>query len=449
LRTIRGKDADKFAPVGHRTFIALRQGRAHKAALSSGLFMPFARFLHDRRASIVPMLALALVPLVGAVAAAVDYSRANAVRTAMRSALDSAALMLSKDAQTLTIPDLGTRATGYFTALFTQPEASNVKVRPEMTSPQEGSFLLTLTASASVNTTFTRVLGQSAIEVAASTEVVWGIRKLELALVLDNTGSMASSGKMEALKTAAHTLLLTLQTAAKTPGDVKVSIVPFDTTVNVGSSYKAEPWFDWTYLDCNGSLAGTGCGPTPADLWNGCVMDRTQSYDIQDTPPSAAAAATLYPAVQCGSLAAAMPLTYDWIALNTRIDAMTPAGSTNTTIGLVWGWHALTANAPFTEGSAPQPDREKVIVLLTDGENTKNRWTTSSNSIDGRTERVCANIKAANIKIYTVRVINGDAALLRGCASKPDMYYDVLQASQLNNAFSAIAQNLANLRIVK
>ena len=40
-------------------------------------------------------------------------------------------------------------------------------------------------------------------------------------------------------------------------------------------------------------------------------------------------------------------------------------------------------------------------------------------------------------------------ACCKNCASKPDMYFNVQQASQLNSVFSAIAQNLANLRISK
>jgi hypothetical protein len=39
--------------------------------------------------------------------------------------------------------------------------------------------------------------------------------------------------------------------------------------------------------------------------------------------------------------------------------------------------------------------------------------------------------------------------LLKGCATKPEMYYDVQQAVQLNSVFSSIAQNLANLRITQ
>jgi hypothetical protein len=94
-------------------------------------------------------------------------------------------------------------------------------------------------------------------------------------------------------------------------------------------------------------------------------------------------------------------------------------------------------------------DLDKVLIMLTDGLNTQNRWTTSQSSIDSRTATICNNIKASNIRIYTVRVIDGDADLLRNCATKPEMFYDVQNADQLNSAFSAIAQTLANLRISK
>ena len=82
---------------------------------------------------------------------------------------------------------------------------------------------------------FWRLIGQEQVNITASGEVVWGIKKLNLALALDNTGSMASSGKMTALKEAAHNLLNTLKKAEKTPGDIKISIVPFAVDVNVGT----------------------------------------------------------------------------------------------------------------------------------------------------------------------------------------------------------------------
>ena len=128
---------------------------------------------------------------------------------------------------------------------------------------------------------------------------------------------------------------------------------------------------------------------------------------------------------------------------------MKAGGTTNVTIGMAWGWHALTTGAPLTEGKAAAKDLDKVLVLLTDGDNTENRWGTNPSEIDKRTQAVCANIKKDNIKVYTVRVIEGNQALLRGCASGDTNYFEVTQASQLNAVFKSIATSLATLRIAK
>jgi Flp pilus assembly protein TadG len=404
--------------------------------------MMWSRFLTEERGGAVPMFALAIVPIIGLVGAAIDYSRGNSARSAMLAALDATALMLSKDAATMAPADITSKANAYFKAQFNRPEVANLTVTATLNSPQAGSFILNIAASGNVPTTFTKLLGQTKLDISSSADVKWGIKKLELALVLDNTGSMAQNGKLGQLKTAAHNLLTTLQNAAKQPGDVKVAIVPFDTMVNVGTDYKDQFWIDYSVKNIQ------------KNKWTGCVMDRDQPNDTQDTTPASGSIHTLYPAAQCGSLTSLIPLTdvldsTGFTNLNDKVDAMQAAGNTNVTIGLAWGWHALTPTLPLPEGNDTAPDRDKVIVLLTDGDNTQNRWSTSSSSIDTRTSLACANVKAANIKVYTVRVIDGDATLLKNCASKPTMYYDVQQASQLNAVFSSIAQNLANLRIAK
>jgi Mg-chelatase subunit ChlD len=401
----------------------------------------WSRLLADQRAGVAPMFALAIVPIIGLVGAAVDYSRGNAARTAMLASLDATALMLSRDAADMAPADVTAKATSFFNAQFNRPEVVNLQVNATLQSPQAGSFILDVTATGNVPTTFTKLLGQTKLDISTSAQVKWGVKKLELALVLDNTGSMANNGKLTQLKTASHNLLTTLKNAAKQPGDVKVAIIPFDKIVNIGTGYAGQSWVDYTVHNIQQAQ------------WQGCVQDRDQPYDTQDTAPSADIK-TKYPAVQCSSLTTIMPLTdildtTGFTNLNSKIDAMNAAGNTNVTIGLVWGWHALTKGEPLTEGSDPAPDKDKVIVLLTDGDNTQNRWTTSGSSIDQRTALACVNAKAANIKIYTVRVIDGDATLLKGCATKPNMYYNVQQASDLNSVFSSIAQNLANLRIAK
>ena len=404
--------------------------------------MLWSRFVAEERGGAVPMFALAIIPIIGLMGAAVDYSRGNAARTAMLSAVDATALMLSRDAATMAPGEIQSKANTFFSAQFSRPEVANVQLTASIASPQAGNFTLTLTATGNVPTTFTKLLGQTKLDISSTAEVKWGIKKLELALVLDNTGSMAQSGKLTQLKSAAHNLLTTLQNAAKQPGDVKVAIVPFDTMVKVGTNYSGQFWVDYTVHNIQ------------PNQWTGCVQDRDQPYDTQDTAPVAGSIHTLYPAQQCGTLASLIPLTdildtTGFTNLNNKINAMQAAGNTNVTIGLVWGWHALTSSQPLPEGSDPAPDKDKVIVLLTDGTNTQNRWSTSESSIDARTALACTNAKAANIKIYTVRVIDGNASLLKSCASKPTMYYDVQQASELNGVFSSIAQQLATLRISK
>ena len=433
--------------------------------------MLLGRFLGNRDGGVAPMLALAALPLFGFVGAAVDFSRAASVRTAMQGALDASALMLSKDAESLSADALSQKSSEYFNAQFNRPEANGVQVSEQFSSPQQGSFALKLTASGSIDTLFTRLLGQSQIQFSASSEVLWGIKKLNLALVLDNTGSMGSSNKMTNLKIAAHNLLTTLKNAAKTPGDIKVAIVPFATDVNVGTGNYQASWIYWddtaksdneSWDANNGTCSKTSykkrstCKsnggtwtPNNHTTWNGCVWDRDQNNDVANTVPLFGAPATLFRAHQASACSASMmPLSEDWTALNAKIDDMTPTGYTNVTIGMAWGYQLLSPVEPFNAPS-PAPDLDKVVVILTDGTNTQNRWTSSATAIDARTQKACDNIKAADIKVYTVRVIDGNASLLQGCASKLSMYYDVQDANQLNNVFSSIAQNLANLRIAK
>jgi Flp pilus assembly protein TadG len=408
--------------------------------------MLIASFLRDIRANFAPMFGLALVPIVGFLGTAVDYSRGNSAKAAMQAALDSTGLMLSKDVTNLTPEQVKEKATAHFTALFNQPEATLIDVSAVLSTPQAGSFKLDISARAAVNARFLRLFGQSHFNVGSSTQVVWGIKRLELALALDNTGSMSSNSKMTELKKAAKTLLDVLKVAAKKADDVKVAIVPFDTTVKIGKVYKNEDWLDFT-------VKGIA-----KDDWEGCVIDRTYPHDTLDTTPDGSNAKK-FPASQCGpEIVRMLPLTDIYTGLDTlknKVDAMQPDGYTNVTMGLVWGWHALTNSLPLDQASAPQPDLDKVIILLTDGENTRswdnenNKTITTESAINARTEAACANVKAANIRIYTIRVINGNSTLLRNCASNPAMYYDVQNASQLNGVFTSIAQNLANLRIAK
>ena len=99
---------------------------------------------------------------------------------------------------------------------------------------------------------------------------------------------------------------------------------------------------------------------------------------------------------------------------------MQPVGNTNQAIGLQMGWQSLTA-APFTVPAMdPNYKYKQVIILLSDGLNTQDRWYTNASSIDARQQKTCDNIKAAGITIYTVQVNTGSdptSTLLQNCAS--------------------------------
>jgi hypothetical protein len=79
---------------------------------------------------------------------------------------------------------------------------------------------------------------------------------------------------------------------------------------------------------------------------------------------------------------------------------MQPAGNTNQAIGLQMGWQSLTAS-PFTVPAIdPNYQYTQVIILLTDGLNTEDRWYSNASSIDTRQQKTCDNIKAAGITLY-------------------------------------------------
>lgn len=419
-------------------------------------------FRLGRGGNVTMTFALSIIPVIAAIGSAVDYSRANSARTSMQAALDSAGLMLSKDAQSLTQAQLESKAVAAFKANFNRSEVRDVAVTTSFTSPQAGSYQLNISASGKLDTTFL-AMWKPEMAISSTAQIVWGMKRLELVLALDNTGSMSSSNKMTQLKLAAKDLLKTLKDAAKKADDIKVGIVPFATDVNVGTDKKAASWIRWDeWEEENGSCSKssnktkTACEKKSGtwtvaskNTWNGCVWDRDQDYDVNNSAASVNLKPTLYSAHQADNCPVSMmTLSNDWTALNSKVDSMTPTGNTNVTIGLQVAFQMLSPVAPFN-ASEPKNDLDKVIILLTDGDNTENRWSTSQTTIDKRTKLACTNVNAANVKLYTVRVINGNATLLQQCATKSDMYYNVQAASQLSAVFSTIAQNLANLRLAK
>ena len=507
-------------------------------------------FRKARSGNVTTIFALAIIPIIGAVGAAVDYSHANSARTAMQAAVDATALMLSKNISTLSTAQINSQATSYFTALYTRPEVTNISVTPTYTST-DGTQLV-VKASGTVKASFVSLIGVSQVTIGASSTIKWGNSRLRVALVLDNTGSMNDDGKITALKTATKNLLTQLQTAAVKDGDVYVSIIPFVKDVNVGSGNYNAQWIYWddaaksdvnSWDANNGTCSKSGYSPrssctsqgtcsisvnnsqnscnsagtcsisvntdqsscvsdgtcsksnnnnntktkctnngntwtagvwtpatwTPAvwtpnahSTWNGCVEDRGLSaapspgnFDTNVTVPTTTDIGTLLPAEQYSSCpqAAIMQLNYNWSAMSTLVTNMTANGNTNQGIGLQLGWMSLTGGGPFT---VPTMDANykysQVIILLTDGLNTQNRWYTSETSIDTRQNITCNNIKAAGVTLYTVQVNTGGdptSTLLQNCASDSSKFFLLKSATAMVTTFSTIGTQLSNLRVAK
>jgi len=184
--------------------------------------------------------------------------------------------------------------------------------------------------------------------------------------------------------------------------------------------------------------------------WGGCITDRTQDYDTNNTTPSGTS--TNFPAENAQSCVPSLlgTLSYNWTSLSNQVDAMTAGGNTNQTIGLAWGWQALTDGNPLNAGTLPA-DTHQVIIILSDGLNTQNRWTTSQTSIDAREHLVCSNAKAAGIIIYAVYVdlngTSGNSAALQDCATDTDHYFDLTTSGAIITAFNTIGQQITNLRV--
>jgi len=425
--------------------------------------------------------ALALLPLLGFVGGAIDFSRANAAKAAMQAAVDSTALNLSKNADAMTAAQINTRASEYFKGVFNRPDVKSVVITAAY-SKTSGSKIV-VDGKALIDTTFMGLLGFKNLPLTVNSTAAWGINKLRVALALDVTGSMNEDGKMPALKDAAKALLKQLKAAARSSGDIYVSIVPFARYVNIGKSNYTKSFIDWTAWEkANGSWQCAGnssynneyannCKWKPDDhsKWNGCISDRgdangpsSQNYDQKVLPPNSDAASE-YPAEQPdGCPVSIQQLTYDWDGLNNLVDTLNPEGSTNQPLGLVWAWQTLVGGGAMV---APPKDSRyvysDVIILMSDGLNTQDRWYGNGSSQSPQVDRrmydgskkgsgTCENAKDAGIVIYTIQVNTGHdptSQLLKDCASGRDKFTEIKTADQMVAVFESIGSALSKLHL--
>lgn len=190
--------------------------------------------------------------------------------------------------------------------------------------------------------------------------------------------------------------------------------------------------------------------PNARGTWSGCIMDRNQSYDVNMTTP--VSAATGFPAENGASCVPSQMqggLGHNWGLLHAKANAMTAGGNTNQTIGLAWGMMAQTPGAPLFAPVLPE-FTTRYIILMSDGLNTQNRWTSTRSAIDARMTAACANAKQEGFVIYSIYVDtggSGDSAVMEGCASDASKYYALTTSGSIVTAFNQIGQEITKLRV--
>lgn len=374
------------------------------------------RFLREDRGVVLIIFLLVVIPLLLTVAVVIDFGQTLVVKRQLTSAVDSAALTLGTLPQIQDPNDLKDKAQAYIVAHY--PENAIGTLRSDLTTAVREGDMVNVSATAEVPTAFLGLTGKDKWTVTVNSTVFRKENKLEVVMVLDNTGSMAGA-KLEAMKSAANTLVDTLFGEDQVSENVKIALVPFSNAVNVNVPPNT-PWLDvanpgplnWAIISdlqnqTNKSVMSL-FGGILREGWKGCVRARSDPFDVRDTAPTAGNKATLFtpyfapdeggpgvnnyvlldlpvtnilkyflpftlfgtgsPNYNCG--APVQPLTNDKATITSRINAMTANGSTVIPEGLTWGWRMISPGAPFTEGVPyTQKDVIKVIILLTDGEN--------------------------------------------------------------------------------
>jgi Flp pilus assembly protein TadG len=420
--------------------------------------------------SVSLLFGLSLLPLIAGAGLAIDYSRASDVRSAMQNAVDSTVLAMAKRSPTLSDTDLQREAARHFAAVYTNRHGiahSPIRVTRTRTA-------MRVEASSVVPTKLMRAFGTPALQVATAGEASISQRRVELALALDNTGSMGRLSKMEELKKATRNLIDAAEKAApRGSGMIKIAMVPFDTEIKINpNGYRERSWL--AFRDDAGHPSFDRIRPQMATKtdWTGCITDRGTGFDASERRSDLARPESLHPAVTCSNaqLARVQPLTDDWNALRNIADSMRPSGCTNITIGARWGLATLSPSEPIGGGVAFGTDNvDKYLVILTDGNNTRNRFTSvgcgsvpangTEADIDARTRTMCNEIKGKSsrldaagraipdVKVFTIRVMEGNQALLRGCATDASMYKEVNNAADIDKVFKDIMREITNLRL--
>jgi Flp pilus assembly protein TadG len=401
--------------------------------------------LRDQRGNTAMIFGLAVIPLLALGGGAVDFAQRARVRGELQSAADTAALAASRMVQSGQMA----RDTDW-EALKAKAEASatkfllaSIKVLGTHGTPDfnvdvtdEG---VTIDAHYDMKTSFLGVIGMNTLPANALAEVHLPEPILvEMAMVLDFSGSMVTNDKFIRMRNAAMSFINKVK--QDRADRTKIGIVPFSKYV-----YASVP---------GAMIRGTNAGQA-ATMMNACLTNRDYPYSTTDQTPSSTIDPSRWPQVDpadpdCQAYAAkdlrVRDLTDDFPGLVSAIAGMQPQNLTNISLGTEIGWQLLSPNAPFeTARDYSDGNLQKIMIVLTDGMQTVAAegpdGTTSVAAANQTTAELCTNIKATGIRVFTIAYDVDDTAvysLLSGCASSPGDYHEVHDASDIGEVFDDI-----------
>lgn len=443
-----------------------------------GRIIKFARgFRRNERGATAINFALMAVPMAVTVFGMVDVSRASTEKLHLQDALDAAALAAARSTATT---DAQLQAVG---SQVLAADLAGAKSVLKTSSFKMVGNTVVASASATMTPVVAKLWLNGDMQMGASTEVLRASQNIEVALVLDVTGSMGGT-KISDLRTAAKDLVDLVVKDVQTPYYTKVALVPYSMGVNVGSTYAATvrgtPAAGTSTTPGSQKFTFTNAsGSSKTQTISNCVSERTGAEAYTDAAPSTAFVGRNYPNTGNPCLGSTIvPLSSNKVSLKNSIDTYTAEGSTAGQIGLAWGWYMVspTFGSIWPTGSKPAPygdkDLVKVVILMTDGEfNTtyckgvisKDSGSGSGSNSDhincnatngggfAQAKALCDAMKVKGITIYTVGfdLDDGSAAedIMEECASDAEHVYLPDSGTQLKTAFSTIAKDINALRL--
>ncbi|MBU1211006.1 MAG: pilus assembly protein [Alphaproteobacteria bacterium] len=254
----------------------------------------FSEFAGDRRGVTSIFFGLMIIAILFVSAVAIDYSRLVTERARDQRALDAAMLAASNQLGLDNAEVTGeVMAKAYYAANRTQNADSQLKdVRLDSSAGAISARTSTdwhASLLKAVEAYFPGV-GQDR-NVSVSAKVNRGNGTTEIALVLDNSGSMGGTYIAD-LKTAAKDLIQPVLAGVEGTGRVMVGVVPFAASVNVGSIYSAADWIDSSgassihYENVAENRTRFQLFSDLGQSWAGCVEARPNGLDVTDDPAS-------------------------------------------------------------------------------------------------------------------------------------------------------------------